>query len=118
MIDATYTGVLTLAAGAFLLAAVLIVWRREVRATINLLAWQGAALAAIPIANGIHQGAWVPIAVGVVVLVLRAFVLPFLLARAIRGDDAGARPRPSSTQLRRSSSRRRSRWWRTPPRGR
>jgi hydrogenase-4 component E len=91
MITATYTGILTFAAGSFLLAAVLIVWRRGLRATISLLAWQGIALAAIPIANGVHQHAWMPIAVGVVVLVLRGVLLPLLLARAIRGEDDGAR---------------------------
>jgi hydrogenase-4 component E len=91
MIAATYTGVLTFAAGSFLLAAVLIVWRRGLRATISLLAWQGVALAAIPIANGIHQRAWMPIAVGIVVLALRAVLLPLLLARAVRGEDHGAR---------------------------
>jgi len=91
MIAATYTGILTFAAGSFMLAAVLIVWRRGLRATIRLLAWQGVALAAIPIANGVHQRAWMPIAVGIVVLVLRGVLLPLLLARAIRGEDHGAR---------------------------
>jgi hydrogenase-4 component E len=91
MIAATYTGILTLAAGSFLLAAVLIVWRRGLRATISLLAWQGVALAAIPIANGIHQHTWMPIAVGIVVLALRGVLLPLLLARAVRGEDHGAR---------------------------
>ena len=96
MIATTYAGTLTLAAGSFLFSAVLIVWRREIRATIRLLAWQGAALAAIPIANGMHQRDWVPIAVGVVVLALRAVLLPLLLgARRIRGEGrslAGTRP--------------------------
>ncbi|HEX7590226.1 MAG TPA: hypothetical protein VF362_04525, partial [Demequinaceae bacterium] len=91
MITATYTGILTLAAGSFLLAAVLIVWRRGLRATISLLAWQGVALATIPIANGVHQRAWMPIAVGIVVLALRGVLLPLLLARAVRGEDQGAR---------------------------
>lgn len=91
MITATYTGLLTLAAGSFLLATILIVWRRGLRATISLLAWQGIALAAIPIANGVHQRTWVPIAVGIVVLALRAILLPLLLARAVRGEDQGAR---------------------------
>jgi hydrogenase-4 component E len=91
MITATYTGILTLAAGSVLLAAVLIVWRRGLRATISLLAWQGIALAAIPIANGVHQRTWMPIAVGIVVLALRAILLPLLLARAVRGEDQGAR---------------------------
>ena len=38
MTQATYGGVLSLAAGAFLLFAVLIVWRRELRAIVKLLA--------------------------------------------------------------------------------
>jgi len=91
MIAATYTGILTLAAGSFLLAAVLIVWRRGLRATISLLAWQGVALAAIPIANGVHQRTWMPIAVGIIVLALRGVLLPLFLARAVRGEDQGAR---------------------------
>ena len=91
MIDTTYTGALTLAAGSFLLAAVLIVWRRELKATISLLAWQGVALAAIPVANGIHQGSWGPIVVGIVVLALRGVILPLLLARAARSEGQGAR---------------------------
>jgi hydrogenase-4 component E len=91
VIAATYTGILTLAAGSFLFAAVLIVWRRELGATIRLLAWQGVALAAIPIANGIHQRAWVPIVVGVVVLALRGIILPALLARAVRAETHVAR---------------------------
>ena len=53
MTQATYTGVLDLAAGAFLLAAVLVVWRRELRAMVRMLAWQGAALATIPLTVGI-----------------------------------------------------------------
>jgi hydrogenase-4 component E len=55
MTQATYTGVLDLAAGAFLLAAVLVVWRRELRAIVRMLAWQGLALATIPLTVGIYQ---------------------------------------------------------------
>lgn len=87
MIQATHSGVITLAAGLFLLAAVLIVWRRELRATVRLLAWQGVALAAIPIADGIQTGEWVTITVGVIVLALRGFVMPVLLSRAISSED-------------------------------
>jgi hydrogenase-4 component E len=87
MTQATYNGVLNLAAGAFLLAAVLIVWRRELRAIVRLLAWQGIALAAIPLTEGIHQGDAALIAVGVIVLLLRAIVLPLLLARAVGTED-------------------------------
>ena len=87
MTQATYNGVLNLAAGAFLLAAVLIVWRRELRAIVALLAWQGMALAAIPLTEGIYQHDAALITVGVVVLLLRAVVLPLLLARAVGTED-------------------------------
>ena len=87
MTQATYNGVLNLAAGAFLLAAVLIVWRRELRAIVRLLAWQGIALAAIPLTEGIHQRDAALISVGVVVLLLRAVALPVLLARVVGTED-------------------------------
>ena len=90
MTQATYNGVLNLSAGAFLLAAVLIVWRRELRAIVALLAWQGLALAAIPLAEGIYQDEAALVLVGVVVLVLRAIVLPLLLVRAV-GTEAHER---------------------------
>jgi hydrogenase-4 component E len=83
MTQATYNGVLNLAAGAFLLAAVLIVWRRELRSIVVLLAWQGLALAAIPVTEGIYHDDAALIIVGVVVLVLRAVILPLLLVRAV-----------------------------------
>ena len=87
MTQATYNGVLNLAAGAFLLAAVLIVWRRELRATVRLLAWQGLALAAIPLTEGVYQDDAALITVGVVVLLLRAVALPLLLAGAVGTED-------------------------------
>jgi len=91
MTEATYAGVLDLTAGAFLLAAVLIVWRRELRAIVRLLAWQGAALAAIPLTEGISTGDVPAIAVGVVVFALRAVALPILLLRAIGTEDQDRR---------------------------
>ena len=50
-----YADLLALAAGGLLLAAVGIVWRRELRSMVQLLAWQGLALAALPIVEGVHQ---------------------------------------------------------------
>jgi hydrogenase-4 component E len=91
MNQATYNGVLNLAAGAFLLAAVLVVWRRELRAMVTLLAWQGLALAAIPLTEGIYHHDTALITVGVVVLLLRAVGLPFLLARAVGTEPAERR---------------------------
>jgi len=96
MTQATYNGVLNLAAGAFLLAAVMIVWRRELRSIVALLAWQGVALAAIPVTEGIYQHDAALVVVGLVVLLLRAVVLPTLLRRAV---GTGAHERRESTPL-------------------
>jgi len=87
MTQTTYAGLLDLAAGAFLLTAVLIVWRRELKAIVRLLAWQGLALAAIPLVEGIGQHDAAIITVGVVVLGLKALVLPVLLGRAVGTED-------------------------------
>jgi hydrogenase-4 component E len=87
MRESTYAGALNLAAGAFLLAAVLIVWRRELRAIVRVLAGQGVALAALPITRGIHDHDGALLSVGVAVLVLRAVVLPLLLARAVGTEE-------------------------------
>ena len=87
MTQTTYAGLLDLAAGAFLLTAVLIVWRRELRAIVRLLAWQGMALAAIPLVEGIYQRDGAIVTVGVIVLVLKALILPILLGRVVGTED-------------------------------
>jgi hydrogenase-4 component E len=87
----TFTVLVDLAAGGLILAAVLIVWRRDLAAIIRLLAWQGAALAAIPILRGVYDGDGALIGVGVAVLVLRAAVLPRLLTRAVGGEPQSHR---------------------------
>ncbi len=86
-----YANVISLAAGALLLAAVLIVWRRELRSMLRLLAWQGVALAVVPLAEGVHRADGVLIAVGVAVLFLRSVVLPLLMGRALRLEPSGSR---------------------------
>jgi hydrogenase-4 component E len=79
----TFAVLVDLAAGGLLLAAVLVVWRRDLTAITRLLAWQGVALAAIPVLRGVYGGDAALIGVGVAVLALRAAVLPRLLARAV-----------------------------------
>lgn len=95
----SYSSVLYLAAGAFLLAAVLAVWRRELRAIVRLLAWQGVALAALPIVEGIHAHDGTLVAVGVAVLGLRAVLLPGLLNRAVMAVGVGSSERRESSPL-------------------
>lgn len=91
MTDAGFAILIDFAAGGLTLAAVLIVWRRDLRAIVRLLAWQGLALAAIPIVRGLHDNDITLVAVGVAVLVLRAAVLPWLLARALAAEQEAQR---------------------------
>jgi hydrogenase-4 component E len=79
------------AAGGLLLTAVLMVWRRDLRAITGLLAWQGVALATIPMLRGAHDGSAELIGLGVTVLALRAVALPWLLARAVIGEPRAQR---------------------------
>ncbi|MGO9184711.1 MAG: hypothetical protein ACLP5J_02920 [Mycobacterium sp.] len=80
-----------LAAGGLILTAVLIVWRRDLLAIVRLLAWQGVALAAIPVLRGVHDGDRALIGVGLAVLFLRGVVLPRLLARAVGAEPQAHR---------------------------
>jgi hydrogenase-4 component E len=89
--DSGYASALDLAAGAFLLAAVLMVWRREIPAMLRLLALQGAALAALPLIRALHDRDAALAAVGVAILVLRVVILPVLLSRAIGPYDTDRR---------------------------
>ena len=86
MTDVNFAILIDFAAGGLMLAAVLIVWRRDLRAIVRLLAWQGVALAAIPMLRGLHDDDCALVGVGVAVLVLRAAVLPWLLARALAAE--------------------------------
>lgn len=83
MTPQTYAVLVDFAAGALILTAVLVVWRRDLAAVVHLLAVQGAALSAIPILRGAFAGDGALLAVGVAVLALRAGILPRLLARAV-----------------------------------
>ena len=91
MNDANFAILIDFAAGGLVLAAVLIVWRRDLPAIVRLLAWQGVALAAIPLVRGVHEDDAALIVVGIAILVLRAIVLPWLLARAVGAEQRGQR---------------------------
>ncbi|MEU3417143.1 hypothetical protein AB0F39_01155 [Streptomyces murinus] len=84
-----YTRLLDLACGVFLLAAVLVLWRRELTAIIRVFALQGAALAALAVLLGAHEGRWDLVGVGLGVGVLRAGLLPYLMRRALAALSAG-----------------------------
>lgn len=83
MNETLYVQLLDLTAGALLLTAVLILWRRELAVIIRVFALQGLALAALVAVLAAHEAGpelWV-VAGGL--LVLRAGILPWLLRRAL-----------------------------------
>jgi hydrogenase-4 component E len=81
--ETLYVQLLNLAAGAFLLAGVLVLWRRELAVIIRVFAFQGAALSGIVGVLAAHERSPELGAVAAGILVLRAGVLPFLLRRAL-----------------------------------
>jgi hydrogenase-4 component E len=85
---------LDLAAGLFLLAAVAILWRRDIRAQTVWLAAQGVALAAIAVILGADQAHPELYAVAAGVGLLRAVILPALVRRAVaaRAEDRECAP--------------------------
>jgi len=85
---------LDLAAGVFLLAAVAILWLRDVAAQTRLLAVQGSALAAMAVVLGAEQAHPELYAVAAGVGLLRAVVLPALLRRAVNARAADRETRP------------------------
>jgi len=84
MTDSLFTELLDLACGAFLLAAVVVLWRRELAAIVHLFALQGLALAAIALLLGLHEDRWGLIVVAAGIGGLRAGLLPYLIRRALR----------------------------------
>ena len=83
MSEQLYGQLLNIAAGALLLTAVLILWRRELAAIINVFMLQGVALAAMVALLATQEGSAQLGVVAVIVLVLRAGVLPALLRRTL-----------------------------------
>ncbi len=72
------------ATGLLLLTAVLQVWRRSLAASIRLLAVQGAALGLLVATTGLSEGEPVVVALAVVVLGVKAGVIPWGLAQTAR----------------------------------
>ncbi|MFJ8312760.1 MULTISPECIES: hypothetical protein [unclassified Streptomyces] len=84
--DGLFTKLLDLACGAFLLAAVVMLWRRELAAEVRVLALQGVALTGVAALIGLHETRWDLVAVAVGIGLLRAGALPVLLRRALAGS--------------------------------
>lgn len=101
MSSGLYTQLLDIACGAFLLAAVIVLWMRELATIVRVFALQGVALAATAVLLGAHEHRWDLVCVGAGIGVLRAGVLPYLMRRALatltrdrqRYGDAGTETR-------------------------
>ena len=89
MTGALYVQLLNLCAGALLLTAVLVLWRRELSVIIRVFAVQGVALTGLVAVLAVHEGSAELAGIAVGVLVLRVGVLPAFLRRALAaaGDD-------------------------------
>jgi hydrogenase-4 component E len=83
MSDTIYVQLIDLACGSFLLAAVLMLWRRDLSAIVRLFALQGAALALLVAVLGADERSAELIGLAAGILVLRAVVVPRLMRRAL-----------------------------------
>jgi hydrogenase-4 component E len=89
-----YVQLLDLACGAFLLAGVLVLWRRDLAAIVRLFAVQGAALGALVAVLGVHKGDTEVIGLAAGIGLLRAVLLPWLLRRALAAGGANRETEP------------------------
>lgn len=85
---------LDLACGLFLIAAVVVLWRRELSIIIRLFALQGVALAGIATVLAVHAGSAELGLVAAGVVALRVVVLPLLLRRVMKGAGEARETRP------------------------
>ncbi len=97
------TQLIALAAGALLVTSVLMVWRRELSAQVRLLTVQGVSLAVLAVTIGLSGAASARaelLVVAVLVLVLRAWLLPWVVGRRLRaGVEAGDAAREDGARL-------------------
>jgi hydrogenase-4 component E len=94
MTEVMYIQLLDLACGAFLLAGVLVLWRRELSAIVWLFALQGIALTVLIVVLGVRQGDVELILIGLGVGGLRAGLLPYLMRRALIAGGAERETQP------------------------
>jgi len=98
MSDNLYAQLISLTAGTLLLTAALIVWRRSLRACVRLLAIQGIALAGLVAVLGWHERTIELVLVSLLVLGLKAVLLPLVLSRnVLTHDDDREVPRLNPT---------------------
>lgn len=90
MAEHLYAQLVGLTAATLLLTAVLLVWRRSMAASVRLLSVQGAALAALVLVIAVQERSSELAGVAALILVLKAGVLPRVLARSVTEGAAEA----------------------------
>ncbi|MFQ6193028.1 hypothetical protein [Streptomyces sp. NPDC000405] len=88
---------LDLVCGAFLLAAVVVLWLRQLASIVRVFALQGVALAGIAALLDGHGSRWELLAVAVGIGLLRAGLLPLLMRRALTAVATGPAPLTGDT---------------------
>ena len=89
----TYTATLTLATGAVLVCAVVVLWVSSVRSVLRVVAIQGVALGCVAMTLGVHVGDAGLIATAAVELTVKGLVIPMLIGKAAGGAvDRERRP--------------------------
>ncbi|MDI3314566.1 MAG: hypothetical protein QJR12_09935 [Mycobacterium sp.] len=94
MNETTYVQLLDLTCGVFLLAAVLILWRRRLSAIVRLFALQGTALAGLVAVLAVDQHDAELGAVAVGILLLRGVLLPLVVRRALEASGEARETQP------------------------
>ena len=89
-----FGGALELAAGAVLVCAVVILWRRSLGAVVKVLAAQGLALGAVALVLGTQGHDGVLIAVACLVAAAKGVVIPTRLARVVGRDPTSHEAAP------------------------
>jgi hydrogenase-4 component E len=87
MSDTVFVRLLDLVVALVLVCAFVALWRRGLVAIVRALAVQGAALAAVALLLGVHDGDVEPVVVAVVVFALKAVVVPVVLLRLVRSSE-------------------------------
>jgi hydrogenase-4 component E len=94
MSDPVFVSTLELSAGLVLLCAVVTLWRRSLSAIVKALAVQGIALGAVALILGLRHHDGILVAVALLVVVAKGFVIPALLGRVVAGDPTSREASP------------------------
>ncbi|NNN01543.1 MAG: hypothetical protein HKL86_06915 [Acidimicrobiaceae bacterium] len=85
---------LALTSGLVLLGAAVALWRRTARGIVQALRVQGFALAGTAVILGVQLHVALLLVTGALLIVVKAFFIPFLLRRLVRLDPTGGESDP------------------------